>query len=478
MYPAVFLNRFGGEVGLNPTRFGGLLGASFASTVVIDANWLAAYLPDRTAAILTEGNLAVLGVPLAHAYSAIWTNGLYTFGGEIGFQYPATEQPRIRLSGGIDFWAEAQRDNSVRFQAATNLTMRLLDMYDQRSQVFVNNEWVVGCLGRFVMGTYNWSTRVIRALPGCDTAAYSYRPTVDRPALRPPPRGGMSRVRIAQGPIPTGKAVTVRAGERALVLDVNGQGAAPSVTLTDPKGKTYFPTAEPGKVVRDGAFTSVYLPQGNTVLLRVERPIAGQWMISPLEGSVPIDKVGTAQALPPLKVTARVTGRGRDRVLHWRAPNLDGRTLRFAERGKNSGQTILVTTKESGSARYTIDDGSAGVRTIEAEVTIEGRPVGHLKLARYRAPGPPKPGRPGKLKAKRRNGTVTVTWPRLKGADGFSVRVRGSDGRRAVYFPKAKQHRVAINRVGRSTRLDVRVFAWKGNTGIVGRVRALKVRAG
>ena len=98
VYPAVFLNRFGGEVGLNPTRFGGLIGASFASTILIDANWLAAYLPDRTAAILTEGNLSVLGVPLAHAYSAIWTNGLYTFGGEIGFQYPSTEQPRIRRS--------------------------------------------------------------------------------------------------------------------------------------------------------------------------------------------------------------------------------------------------------------------------------------------------------------------------------------------------------------------------------------------
>ncbi len=477
VYPGVFLNRFGGEVGLNPTRFGGLIGASFASTVLIDANWLAAYLPDRTAAILTEGNLSVLGVPLAHAYSAIWTNGLYTFGGEIGFQYPATEQPRIRLSGGIDFWAEAQRDSSVRFQAATNLTMRLLDMYDERTQVFVNNEWAVGCLGRFVMGTYNWRSREIRALPGCDTAAYSYRPTLDRPALRPPPRGRAS-AQIAQGPTPTGKAVTVRADERALVLDVNGQGGAPAVTLTDPKGRTYFPTDKPGEVVRDGAFTSVYLPQGGSVLLRVEHPIAGEWIISPLPGSVPIDKVGTAQALPPLKVTARVTGRGRTRVLHWRAPDLAGRTLRFAERGKNSGQTIAVTTKEEGRARYTIDDGSAGVRRVEAQVTIKGRPVGLVKVARYRAPGPAKPRRPGKLRAKRRGGTVTITWPKQKGAGGFVVRIRGSDGRRAVSFPTAKRHRVAVERVGRKTRLAVRVYAWKGNPGIVGRVRTIKVRAG
>ena len=187
VYPAVFLNRFAGEVGLDPTRFGGGIGASFASLVQVNANWLAAYLADGTAAIRMDGTASVLGVDLASAYSEIWTNGLYTFGGEIGFNYP-NEQPQIRLSGGIDFWAEAQRDNSVRFQAATNLTMRLFDMYSERTQVFVNNEWIVGCIGRFTMGTYNWATREVRGRLGCDTTDYTYAPTLDRPALRPPER--------------------------------------------------------------------------------------------------------------------------------------------------------------------------------------------------------------------------------------------------------------------------------------------------
>ena len=136
-----------------------------------------------------------------------------------------------------------------------------------------------------------------------------------------------------------------------------------------------------------------------------------------------------------------------------------------------------MTKRATGTARFEIDDASAGVRTIEAQVSSQGLPVATLKVARYRAPGPPKPGRVGRLRAKRSRGTVTVSWPRLRGADGFVVRVKGSDGRRAVYFPTARQHRAKIQRVGRSTRLDVRVFAWKGGTRIVGRVRTLKIRA-
>ena len=311
VYPAVFLNRFAGEVGLDPTRFGGGIGASFASLVQVNANWLAAYLADGTAAIRMDGTASVLGVDLASAYSEIWTNGLYTFGGEIGFNYP-NEQPQIRLSGGIDFWAEAQRDNSVRFQAATNLTMRLFDMYSERTQVFVNNEWIVGCIGRFTMGTYNWATREVRGRLGCDTTDYTYAPTLDRPALRPPERHRSVRARISQaGPTAAGKAVRVGAGERALVLDVTGQGGTPSLMLTDPEGRNYFPTDKPAQVVRDGGFASAYLPAGNVVLLRVDDPIAGEWIISPLPGSVAIDKVGRAAALPPLRVTARVSGRGR-----------------------------------------------------------------------------------------------------------------------------------------------------------------------
>ena len=117
----------------------------------------------------------------------------------------------------------------------------------------------------------------------------------------------------------------------------------------------------------------------------------------------------SAKALPKLNVTARVKGRGRSRVLTWNARGLGGRTIRFTERANDVGQTIVVTRKQRGRARFSIQDGKAGRRTIEAQVsTADGVPVSTPVVARYRAPGPPRPHRPGKLKTRRSHGKVTV----------------------------------------------------------------------
>jgi hypothetical protein len=97
-------------------------------------------------------------------------------------------------------------------------------------------------------------------------------------------------------------------------------------------------------------------------------------------------------------------------------------------------------------------------------------------VARYRAPGPPRPHRPGKLKARRRHGTVTVRWPRLKGADGYVVRVTGNDGRKEVHFLSRKQRRVRILTVAPPARLKVRVAGWKGVRSIAGPTRTATVR--
>jgi hypothetical protein len=75
-------------------------------------------------------------------------------------------------------------------------------------------------------------------------------------------------------------------------------------------------------------------------------------------------------------------------------------------------------------------------------------------VARYRAPGPPRPGRAGRLRVKRSRSTVTVRWARVKGAQGYSVRVTGADGRREVYFPSAKRPQIRILTVAPTTRFE------------------------
>jgi hypothetical protein len=93
------------------------------------------------------------------------------------------------------------------------------------------------------------------------------------------------------------------------------------------------------------------------------------------------------------------------------------------------------------------------------------------------APGPPRPGRPGRLSIRRRGESVVIRWPRLKRAAGYSVRVVGSDGRREVFFPNGKRHQVSTLRVARGTSLNVSVAGWIGTHLITGPARTGKLRA-
>ena len=228
----------------------------------------------------------------------------------------------------------------------------------------------------------------------------------------------------------------------------------------------------------DGNFVSAYLPGGNVTLLRVQHPRAGTWTLTPDVGSPAIDNVRSAKALPALHVTARVKGRGRSRVLTWNARGLGGRTIRFTERAKDVGQTIVVTNKQRGHARYAIEDGAAGRRNDRGAGDDGRRRAGDRRpvVARYRAPGPPRPHKPGKLKIRRRHGTVTVRWARVKGADGYSIRVTGSDGRKEVHFLSRKHRKLRILTVAPPTRLKLRVAGWHGIRSIVGPARKATVR--
>ncbi|MDP9295057.1 MAG: hypothetical protein M3O90_11660, partial [Actinomycetota bacterium] len=377
IYAGVLLNRIAGSFGLDPVSFGGGLGASFATVLQINADFLWAVLRDGTLALRGSGNASVYGAQLASAYMEYWTDGYFTFGGRIGFQYPDERHPTFSAFGGIDFWLEAQSGGQPnRFQGDGQLTMTVYGITSS-THGFFNNDWMAGCIGHALTGTYNVHTRVNNMFIGCDLDDYTLTPTRERRGLTPADLATASQA-------PSAEAFTVGAGERALVLEVMGDGGAPKLTLTDPKGRVYTPANTPQKLVADGAFRSAYLPEGNATLLRVERPLAGEWVLTPQPGSPAIAKVTSATALPPLKVAARVTGRGRKRILTWSTRGLGGRTIRFAERGKNTGNTIVVTKKASGRVGFAPQGGSAGVRTIEAQVSADGIPVSNPVVARYR----------------------------------------------------------------------------------------------
>ena len=69
-----------------------------------------------------------------------------------------------------------------------------------------------------------------------------------------------------------------------------------------------------------------------------------------------------------------------------------------------------------------------------------------------------------------------MRWARLKGADGYSVRVTGSDGRKEVHFLSRKHRKLRILTVAPPTRLKLRVAGWHGIRSIVGPARKATVR--
>ena len=160
---------------------------------------------------------------------------------------------------------------------------------------FINNDWAAGC-GFGLRGTHSYRTgydTVMVAFPTCDISDVTIEPTRPHEGILPPDASTAQA-----GARPPARALTVRRGERALVLQVEGTGGAPKLTLADPKGRIYTPTTTVNKVVPDGNFVSAYLPGGNVTLLRVQHPRAGTWTLTPQAGSPAIDNVRSAEALP------------------------------------------------------------------------------------------------------------------------------------------------------------------------------------
>jgi hypothetical protein len=471
IYPAVFLNRFAGAFGIDPIRISAGLGASFASIFQINANVYYVGFRDGTRAMRGEGIATLVGGELANFRMDFWSDGYFSFSGRLGYSYPA-ESPGFRIFGQTDFWVEQYADGTrSRYQGDGTLSVELGPL-SSSAHVFFNNDWAAGCLlfMKFVHSYRDGVPDIYQIAPRCDVSEYTIQPLRPHDGILPPSASAAAA--------PAGRAVKVTAGQPALVLQVAGEGGSPKVALADPKGRVYNQTTTPYKVVTDGSFLSAFLPHLNVTLLRVEKPLAGDWIITPLPGSPAIKDVTSAAVAAPVKVKARVGGRGQSRTLTWNASGLAGRKLRFTQRGKDVGRTIVESDKQQGTAAFALQGGSAGPRTIEAQVIGgDGIPEATTTVARFQSPGPPRPGQPGLVKISRAGETVTVSWLRVRDAQGYSVSVKGTDSRKEIHFLPAKTQKVLILRVPPETKLTVTVAGWIGTESITGKSRAATLKA-
>jgi hypothetical protein len=147
-----------------------------------------------------------------------------------------------------------------------------------------------------------------------------------------------------------GRSFRVRRGTPQLTLSAVGAGAPPAVTLRGPGGVTLSAPAT-GATLEDGrlAFRN---EADATSYLAVARPRPGRWTLTPDPGSVPVLSYRSAEVLPPVRVRARVTGRGGTRRLRWRVSRRRGLRVNFYERSAAGVRRIAVTRGGRGSERF------------------------------------------------------------------------------------------------------------------------------
>ena len=242
-------------------------------------------------------------------------------------------------------------------------------------------------------------------------------------------------------------------GGRGAVLYVDGDGAAPTVTLTDPRGNRIDPV-RPATVDEAKAARVMALDAGTQTIVSIRKPEKGVWRVEAAPGSAAITGIRFAEIQPAPRLKTRIVRRKGRFTLRYslRGGTKLGAVIREQTRG---GAARVIGQIKQGKGTLRIPAGGpAGRRILRAELTRDGIPVTSVPAGRYTAPSPPRPGKPRGLRLKRTKRGVLVRWRSTPRADAQTLVVRSGDGmqRRITLAPKAKKVRVGgIDRDDRVT---------------------------
>ena len=180
-------------------------------------------------------------------------------------------------------------------------------------------------------------------------------------------------------------------------------------------------------------------------------------------------------SVPPVRIRARVTGRGERRVLRYRLGRLGNARVTFLAHGRGTRQVIGAARKVRGSLRFRPDPGRAGRRRVIALVERGGRPTGtSRRVATFRA-GDGRPARPRRVRIRRsgRSGRL-IAWRGPRSLT-YLVTVRTPDGRRLRYVRGGGRRRVVVPHVPRGQRIRVAIQG-RSATGLLSRTTRARSR--
>jgi virginiamycin B lyase len=291
---------------------------------------------------------------------------------------------------------------------------------------------------------------------GCNVNNYSVIP-----AAAPPARDA----RAAQAQAGNGYGLTIAAGQKSTIVVLSGPLGAPGAILHGPGGQTI----DASKAGEDAAAKTLILHLGSATEVQMFDAAPGKWTIDPAPGTPPITSARTSHDLGTPSIKGRVTGSGADRVLHYEIRNLPaGANVAFVENGTNGGKLIGVAHGSTGTLRFSPSDATGRARTILAEPTgADGSPLPTIKVTSYRA-SPPAPGRPGRVRVKRRGTALVVTFSPSVGAARQLVSVRLSDRVRQGLVLGARAHRFVLKGVPSGIHASSIVIRGRSATGALG----------
>jgi hypothetical protein len=247
------------------------------------------------------------------------------------------------------------------------------------------------------------------------------------------------------------RSFTVAPRTRLKVVAVAGSGAPPKVALIAPDGARLETPAGLDPATANGS-TLLQDEAGDRTFVVLRNPAAGSWKVAAL-GDTRIERLQIADGLPPVRIAARVSGRGARRTLNWRVRGLGSQSIQFVERSPGSAHVLGGTRKANGKLRFRPDPALGRRRTVDASVTKRGMPRLTRTVARFRVAPPPKPREVIRMKLRK----GILTWRRQPGIRTYEVGITSPGTPTTLHT--ARTARLKLRSLPRSGRLRVQIVA-------------------
>jgi uncharacterized delta-60 repeat protein len=446
----------------------GHIGLSLAGVLDADAGFgFARYDNPYPNLFFFHGQATIAKVIDAEIDAEFTTEGYVHFAAAVKGGYPKAS-PWINWDIGLDFEYFKQQFNA---EAHAVLEIVPLD-FTTGANVLVSNKGIAACLYfKTFAGTWRpgagaiWGHGPTLYLFGCDVKDYKVvikhalsgdtvigdivpagakASAAGPPVVSEMPTGGHGNssglVRLAgkasasavkaaaaqAGPDP----VDIPAGLPGTVMAFKGADAPPHVIIHGPSGQV-LDSGSGNAPVQGTGFAALKNDALDITEIVIEKPAGGRWTVEPAADSSRLVQGIQADGTRPTTATARVSGSGHDRVLHYTVKGLPaGSRVDFAEAGDGGGGLIGSAKAEGrGTLKFHPAGGAPGKREIQAVVYAQdGYVSARVSLGTYRAPAPQRPARAAKLTLRRSGKRLVLRWRGDREAFTQQVDVRSSTG--------------------------------------------------